>query len=325
MKELAIYFTHIEALLDTEEALRMVDVSEMSTAIRELVFFSDVSDLEYLEHLAALGKMHQLFLQERQFTRLYFGQEFCQHLIPKPEEVLQAYYFSKQLAWDFTYVTGYVTDAGLALIRANLEALAKEGAEVEVVFNDWGVLDLVSSEFSAFKPVLGRLLIKQQRLIRHGLDAPVNMDNMSSPEEQIRGNQAQSLRRLSLSIYAYRKHLKELGVDRVDIDMVPQGVELPPDTWGFGVGVYFPWTYATGARNCLTASAAQPEREFVVVDGPCSRLCRKINTAATAKEFPLSTIQRGNTLFVAGLQYAKPYMEDDIPVHRIIYEPYIPL
>jgi len=323
--ELAVYFSHFEDLLEVEEAVRFIDYGRMSSLLAELVF-TNVNTDEYAGNLFAAEFMDTALREGCRLSRLYFGQEFCEHLIPSPEELEKAFYFARQVDWDFTYATGAVTDAGLDRIAANLEFLAGAQPLSEVVVNDWGVLSVLRRDFPGLRPVLGRLLSKQLRLARYTVHPrPVNLAETAAAEEEIRRNQDQALRSLELSLAGYRDQLRRWGVERVDLDIVPQGADLPPDAYGFGLGCYVPWTYVSGGRNCSTAAVADPVREFVAVDGKCPRPCREINTSSVLSDAQEIMLQRGNSVFLFNLSFAAPYLDGRIPTDRIVVEPYIPV
>lgn len=324
--ELALYLSRLADLVDLDETLRVVDQSGSPRSAVQM-FFDDVNSTEYFQHLGVLDWLDLVQAQGLSISRLYYGQEFCQELVPVRDEIERAYFTARQLGWDFTYVTGPVTDAGLERVAGNLEFLSEQDISVEVVVNDWGVLALTAREHATLHPVLGRLLVKQQRLARFKPASlpPVNMAQIQNSEEKIRENQLTALSGLNLVSEEYRAELSRLGVTRFELDITPQQVELPPDAWGFGVSCYFPWAYVTGGRNCLTASVSDPRREHVVLDEPCGKLCQTLNRGTMIGfSFP-GIVQRGNTVFVLVTRYARPYIEGDIPVDRIIVEPFLPI
>ncbi len=308
--ELAIYFANCAQLDDLDEALRDVDTSDIPSYVSTIIFGGDTSSREYYGNLIAL-KWLAGFTEATgvAFSRLYFGQEFCQHLIPDPEEVLQAYYQARQLGWQFTYTTGACTDEALARQMRNLAALAEQDDEIEVVVNDWGVLHLLRRHFPSLIPVQGRLLHKQMRLSRfttYKSPPPVNMNGLATPEEDIRRYQLAAVRDTSLADPEYRQDLRDLGFVRVDVDMAPQGLNFPAQPDGLGTSAYYPWGYAAGGRNCLTASVLDPVREYVVVDGPCPRPCQRFNKCMIKLHGDETLIQRGNSVFAFHMEYAAP-------------------
>jgi hypothetical protein len=323
--ELALYLSDPDDLFHLEEGLRNSDSFDIPQFIFASMFGNDPGAQEYIGNLVAAEWLENYLAAGHKVTRLYYGQEFCEYLIPSLANMESAWAFARDSGLQFTYVTGYVTDAGLAVTRRNLEWLAEHAPDSEVVFNDWGVLDLLSVEFPGLAPVLGRLLIKQQRMARFTTQAPpVNMNGISAPQQAIIGKQFSALRQLNLSIPEYRQRLRSLGVGRFDLDIVPQGVDVPPGAWGFGVSCYYPWGYVTGSRNCTTAGMLDERRNFVATGTPCPAPCRKMNRGARVLHFPQPPVQRGNSVFTYHAHYATPYWDGEIPVDRIVFEPWIP-
>lgn len=72
------------------------------------------------------------------FSRVYFGNEFCQRLIPSAKELEQVLDFVSEKSLPFTLVTPYVTDEGLRILESLLLKLEKRKPGSEVVVNDWG-------------------------------------------------------------------------------------------------------------------------------------------------------------------------------------------
>ena len=326
--ELAIYFSNVTHLFDLEEAVRSLDVVALASLPRYVasVLWRDNNALEYEANLIAIERLEKIFQHDPGFSRLYFGQEFCEHLIPDTDELEKAVFFARQLDWQFTYVTGCVSNAGLKKIQSNLDLVARESDGPEVVVNDLGVLALVAREFPGVKPVLGRLLTKQLRLAPY-VDTPpgVNRDGVRSAGNVIRDNQMEAATELNLSFSVYRDELRRQGIERVDLDIVPQGASLHPDSWNLEFGCYYPWTYITGTRNCLTAALTDPVRRLVPGQRPCPKLCQTLNRSPSTEIRSLTPQQRGNSVFAFNHKYATPYLEGDIPVSRVVFEPYIPI
>ena len=326
--ELAVYFSDLDRLMRIDDALHVIDPNEIPPHLQSILFGDDISTKEYYGNLVGLTWMELVTGGEREFSRLYFGQEFCEHLIPSSDDLEQAFFFARQMGWDFTYVTGYLTGVGLEKVRRNLARLAEIGHENEVVVNDWGVMRVLRQDFPALKPVLGRLLCKQKRMIRFNrreTPPPVYMTGIDAPEADIRRNQVQAYRDISLANPVYRDFLLDLGVVSADLDIVPLGLQQPEAGWGLPIGFYYPWGYAACGRNCPTAGVVDPRRAHVVLDGPCPRPCRQFNRTRELTHYPEISLQRGNTLFVFHGEYASPYFNVTIPYDRLIFEPYIPI
>ncbi|HQL08605.1 MAG TPA: hypothetical protein PLE35_03320 [Lentisphaeria bacterium] len=327
--ELAIYFTNIDRLSQIGEALRFINLEKIPSFVSSAMFSPDPNHNDYICNMNALTWLNVFTERGLDFSRLYFGQEFCPNLIPSASEVEQAFYYSRQMEWAFTYVTGgYLPDAELKQVQRNLEKLAELTDQAEVVVNDWGVLWLLQEHFPQFEPVIGRLLNKQTRLnlfTKPGLPLPMHVDDITTPVDELRTSQLNAYQDVSLSNPDYLAALKSWGVKKIDMDVTPQGVKRPADGWGLDLGFYYPWGFLGTGRNCPTAGIADPRRMYIVVDSPCPKPCRKYNCSPTFPQFPHKIVQRGPTLFMFHDDYAEAIFAVDARYERFIFEPWIPL
>lgn len=328
--QFCLYVTDLELLEDLEGLFRPLDWRDMPAALKSTVF-DNPNAADYTGHLIAVERLASMGLDEDAVCRLYFGQEFCEHLIPTPERVTQAFFAARQLQWDFTYVTGNAVDTALDRIVHNLETLGSLGAgttgDVEVVVNDWGVLRKLRRDFPDFKPVLGRMLTKQKRLARFPEHMPApNMQEIDTDAETIVRNQVRAWQGLNFTIQTWRQFLIQQGIDRIDLDMVPQGADLMPEDWGIAFGAYYPWSYLTAGRNCPTAGLIDPVRRHVPLDTPCPRPCRRVNAnLANLAHDPAPILQRGTVVMTLNDAFAQPYLTGAIPLDRLVFEPFVPL
>src|SRR5712692_705519 len=77
------------------------------------------------------------------FTRCVYGNEFCEHLIPQPKQLEAVRDAARLQEIAVTLLTPYVSDSGIDALRPLFARLSESGEESEVVFNDWGVLNLL--------------------------------------------------------------------------------------------------------------------------------------------------------------------------------------
>ncbi len=323
--ELAVYLTDPAGLEHLEEALQPLAMDGIPGFISSVLSLGQYGLEEYIAN-----GMATTFLGESpiplELGRLYFGQEFCEFLIPTPEEVVQAFFTACQMGWEFTYTTGYVTAAGLERTVANLAALASECPSAEVVVNDWGVLRVLGRDFPSLRPVLGRLLVKQPRLSRYVTERPpVLRTGIQAPLAEIQSRQIAALRETNLGIAAYADLLRRHGVARVDLDPVPQGLAPEALPQGVALSLYAPWTCAAASRTCRTAAVADPRRQTAMPGSPCSGPCREVNRNRVGVACVQPILLRGNSAFVYNLTYVANYLDGSLPVDRLVFEPYIPL
>lgn len=246
-----------------------------------------------------------------EFTRLYFGNEFCARLLPSTNELRKALKFVNERKMDFTLLTPYAAESELAAVDALLEVLVREKPGSEVVFNDWGVLWTIK-KIRRLKPVMGRLLNKMKR-------GPRFMLFMKElPRDTVR-----YLKSSNLTVPAFRKFLLKNGIRRVELDNVLQGIDLNFSDSGLMASLHIPYVYVTTTRLCLASLCEIPENKFVVGIFPCNMECRKYTFYMTNPVMPLTLIRKGNTIFFKNDKL--PNHLEDGGINRIVYSPEIPI
>lgn len=253
------------------------------------------------------------------FTRIYFGQEFCERRLPGPGELAAALAEAGRRNMEFTLVTPFVTERGLGGVADLLRILDGDWPGSEVVVNDWGVLYLLSAKFPRIRPVLGRLLNKIPRDPRMGPCLPGKSGD---------GN---LFRTCSLAGPHMKKLLKKMKTGRVELDNYFQGLDDGLGRWGYRVSLYVPHGCIATGRICLFGSwGLERERKFSATEKMCSRRCRFHRLELEAPGLPgagpgmYSLFLRGNTVFyrqegdflAGGLERAR-----QLGVDRIVYQP----
>lgn len=242
------------------------------------------------------------------YGRLYFGQEFCERLLPSVGQLDQMLDQARELGLAFTLVTPYVTEEGLERVEALVEHLSGRGSEYEVVVNDWGVLHWLRESYPKIVPVLGRLLTKQKRgpriLNLKGLVPDAMLDHF---------------RRSNVDLQIMVEFLKKMGITRVELDNLLQGVarENP-----LAASIYTPYAYISTTRLCLTNSCDHRTQSLRAIF-PCGQECRIYRFRLTHPSMPVPLILGGNTYF---------YRLDELPanleqlgIDRVVFQPEIPI
>lgn len=256
--------------------------------------------------------------------RAYLGNEFCQHLIPARE------YFAKACRelWErglaITLLTPPVTDAGLARLRSLFDWLSAQANGAEVVFNDWGTLQLLHEEFRTLRPVRGRLLNKTLRDPRvtplyNAPDAPDGIRASMQPG----GLEMPSLQRL----------LRRYGVETVELDILLQDSTSDLRRLPFQVAFYFPYGFVTTGRQCMTGALHLKQSERFRPMQRCQHECQSYLTEHRFVGTTLSTdgtvfYQCGNTFFYRpNTQALERFLlqAERQGVGRVIYQPDLPM
>jgi hypothetical protein len=200
------------------------------------------------------------------FTRCAFGTEFCENLIPSPAALDAASQAARSRGLAFTLLTPYVGNAGLASLRPLFDGLAQTGGEV--VFNDWGVLNLLRRDYPMLTPVQGRLLNKSLR------DPRVTPMYASAPSPAAPAAAAASLRQSNLDCDSYTALLARLGVRAVELDNLPQGNDLGFVASGMHAHVSLPFGFISTSRVCMAAGLHYHKAEKFQPGAPCRHECQ---------------------------------------------------
>lgn len=243
------------------------------------------------------------------YSRIYFGNEFCQKLIPSREEVEDILNFVSSKSLNFTFVTGFVTEPDLDYLQDLLAVISAKNPNAEIVINDWGMLGIVRKH--NLIPVIGRLLTKQRRDPRI-----LNLRARLTEEATERSKAA------GIGQYLIR-FLKNNDVERMEIDNLPQGITLGRyiNFERFYFSLYFPYNYVTTSRRCIFNNGSlQPERGLLT---KCERKCKLNPIVLRHYTMPLPLYMQGNTVFLENRKMPE-YIERE-GINRIVYQPHIPM
>jgi len=212
---------------------------------------------------------------------------------------------------DFTLVSPYATEKDLGRLEVLFREVARRQPGSEVVFNDYGVLQVLNSRYGELEPVMGRLLHKMKR-------GPRLMTVISklppSTVEYFRGS--------NLTVPILVEFLNQHGVKRVELDNLLQGFDFSLDD-NLSASLYFPYAYITTTRFCLTAACDMPEREEIIGIFPCKRECQRYTFYLRSEVMPVILIRKGNTIFFEN--GVLPEGLEERGINRIVTEPEIPM
>jgi len=264
-----------------------------------------------MEQAIFISKVKNLKYVTNKYSRVYYGVEFCERLIPGKEDLKQVLNFISKNELSFTLVTPYVTHEGLDRCKLLIRFLIDERPNSEIVINDWGFLRLLQKEYrnNSLKLVLGRLLTKQKRgprilyLIHKIPNGAIEHFKMSSVDVPI-----------------FASFLMDKGINRVELDNLLQGISRPNSR--IKGSLYIPFSFLTTTRLCpvsLAAKKGSPLRAIL----PCNRECQKFTFKLQHKRMPVDLFLKGNTVFFEN--NIVPKNLDKLNIDRLVYQPEIPL
>jgi hypothetical protein len=277
-----------------------------------------IRGLDDLLHPPALEDDLARHFGRADFTRFAYGTEFCENLLPSPSSLREIALASRPL----TLLTPYVSDRGIAALRGLFTLLEN----AEVVFNDWGVLRLLRTEFPHLTPVQGRLLNKSLRDPRvtsiYAETAP------AAPESSLR-----VLQRSNLDDAAYLGLLARYNVRSVEMDNLPQGADTSFAANGVDISMYLPFGFISTARVCMAAALHYRGPEKFQPGAPCRHECQSHQLEYTYSNSPFSNrdqkfLLKGNTYFYRHSDAMLAALAADAGkgrIARLIYQPSLPM
>ncbi len=213
---------------------------------------------------------------------IYFGSEFCADQLPDTAKVALLCAHARDAGVEAVLLTPIATPRGLAKIEQLLSGISAAGELPAVVFNDWGVANLLRESFPHLQRRAGRLM-------NRGLRDPRLMEKMTD-SQSVPGERGERMRSL----------LARLGVAALETDCDLQGGFLGDGTEALQRVLHLPYAFAASGRNCLIkAEGAQTIDQCFTkgLDLPCSGACRGQWHRVDRPDTSLPLWRAGNTIF----------------------------
>lgn len=266
------------------------------------------------ERVLFIAKARKVQYCSPNLDRIYFGNEFCQRLIPSSREVEEVMDFAREHALAFSLVTPYVTNEGLQQWMRIVEQVAARDPRCEVIFNDWGVFRSIRDRLPGLKPVLGRLMTK----IKRGPRLMKVIDRL--PPDALR-----HLQSTNLAVEAYRSFLVQQGITRAELDYPLQDIKTNGISPAIHLSLYIPFVYVTTTRFCLSASCDIPEMKGMVGIFPCKKECQNYTFTLDNPVMDTTLIRKGNTIFYRNTRIPQSEELREKKIDRLVIQPEIPI
>jgi hypothetical protein len=245
------------------------------------LFVSEIAPLPADPRSVCAGEWLHL-LPPAPLRAVYFGSEFCPDLLPDAQAAERFCLWALEASLEPVLLTPIVTTAALGLVERLLAALMAGGQAPSVVFNDWGVLNLLRASFPRLRRRAGRLLnrgLRDPRLVEeNGLAA----GRTPAPTGGLR----------SLLLHS--------GVEAVESDADLEGSYLGEKVAAIQRTLHFPFVAAASGRNCLIKADGAESSDQCFTKGlalPCAGLCRGRCHPVQRADSALPLWRAGNTLF----------------------------
>jgi hypothetical protein len=228
---------------------------------------------------------------------LYFGNEFCQNIIPTKKQISKAFSWALKNNIQFVFVLPYITNNKIKTTDNLLNLLNDKKQNIEIIFNDWGTLALIL-KYQNLKPVLGRLLTKQRKdPIAH--DIITNQQNkiklavIDGKKTIVKSKQVpQSLKTYFQKSFLDVPHVMDFmtanKIKRYELDLLPWGIKIKTNN-KIKLSVYYPYVNITTTRYCGAINL-----KYIKI---CSRICRSQTMKVGINKLKYPYIIKGNAVF----------------------------
>ena len=304
---------------------------------------------QYEINFASIREIKRKFGQDyfNKISWIYYWSDNCEYLAPAKQEIEKAIEkfqifnknFPPHCVRSFTLVTPYVGDLMLGRLDETLDYLndLQIKNQIEVVVNDFWVLNLINKKYKNLKIIFWRLIhkiLKTPLVDTYGYNAhPAGelIKNKTEQEklklrEEIVKSQMRFYNSAEVSLDVYRNFLNKFSVSRVTLDFMEKREELFDNSRfeDFWVDLYYPWALVFTGRLCDTSAIENEKRWFYAVDEICPRTCNRYDIFYKIKTSNYKMIQRWNSGFRSELNL--DFLKEDFiknPKNRLVYSPFI--
>ncbi|MBA2213311.1 hypothetical protein [Sellimonas intestinalis] len=243
--------------------------------------FLDMPKNEFVSYKLKNYYLNETFLAE-DFSRVYIGNQYCHNLFPGDDMLLKlmkkALSEKLEITIAFTYIREIFISKVCGTIDCIFEWCVKNDTKVEVIVNDWGMLEVLSDKLDRLTPVLGVLLNKRKKDPR--TYRKIGLEKYNSYLEEN-----------NLNAEHFCDFLKKNGIERIEYES--HGVANRYAI--LKASISFPYYQTNTSQYCpLYAQCVNLNRNYQKLVTQCPKYCRKF-----AMMFPknVKAIGRYNSIF----------------------------
>jgi hypothetical protein len=265
-----------------------------------------------MDHALFITNLKNLKFFDKKYSRIYFGNEFCERLIPDKADLNKVVDFCKKNNVLISFVTPYATDKGINAISELIDLLKEEKIIDEIIFNDWGVFNKFKGILKSKRWVKGRVLTKQYKDTR-----------FIELKKIIPKNILPWFQSSTVDTEISQDFLINKNVFRIELDNLFQGINMKLSRSDIKASLYYPYNFITTTRICQSARCTSKKKKKVTIEDGCSFECRTYTFDLKAKDMPKSMKLKGNTCFYYLDRLPKEMIEKGID--RLVFMPEIPM
>ncbi len=228
---------------------------------------------------------------------LYFGNEFCQNMMPTQTQINKAFNWTLRNNIQFVFILPYLTNNKTKTADKLLQWLDNKGNNIEVIFNDWGTLSLIL-KYKNLQPVLGRLLTKQRKdpiaenIIENRQNkikiTVIDGQNTIVKAKKVPQTLKTYFQKSFLDVAHVMDFMKKNNVKRYELDLLPWGLKIKTDK-KIKLSIYYPYVNITTTRYCGAVNL-----KYTKI---CSKICQSQIIEAGKNKLKYPYIIKGNAVF----------------------------
>ena len=227
-----------------------------------------------------IGICGSIILEHRVPDHLYIGNQFCHNLFPTENQLFSIMDKMRSEDLEVTLAFSYIREFMLSSVEKLLEKVDNwccvHGVNVEIVVNDWAMVEILRGKTSHLSPVFGTLLNKRKK----------------DPRMKYKSGDTALFQHNSLNAEFYRDFLaKEFHIHRYEWESCGYPQEFPPGK----NSIHLPFYQTNTSQYCpLYALCTTGDRGMQQLAEHCPKFCEKY-----ALLYPehLHMIGRYNSLF----------------------------
>ena len=217
--------------------------------------------------------------------------------MPTIKQVRNVLDFCRKNKINFSFVTPFCTDNTLKKLNSLLKSLPKK---TEVIFNDFGLLELVKR--LNLVPILGRLLVSISKDPRISLDSRYDFFLKANNLHQ-----------------SYLNFLLDNGIFRIELDNVIQGYDMNENK-NMLLSLYYPFVCCSVTRKCIFANLGNLNKKFKVIQH-CNYECFEKTFKCNIKECRRRIYLMGNVQYYINKDKT---IINEKRIDRLVYMPKFP-
>ena len=210
---------------------------------------------------------------------------------------------------------------------------------IEVVVNDFWVLNLINKKYKNLNICIGRLLHKQLKtplIDTFGYEAHPAWELIKNKSEQEKLKLREEIVKWQMKFYnswevwldLYKWFLNRFNISRVAIDYMQKREELFKNISNdkIWIDLYYPWALIFTGRLCDTSAIENLARWYYATDDICPRTCNRFDVSYKIKTTWYKMIQRWNAWYRSELNL--DFLSDEFiknENNRLVFSPFVPV